>query len=681
MIMPSVSRRQFATALGVASATTLVPLAPALAAPTVPSTGRELLQTMRVPPGRGTADGPVWSPEPTGFAGVSTSDAPHGAIGGLGGDVVVVKDAQALAEAVLREGPTIVLVEGTMVIEPFGTTLKVSSDTSILGVSRGAGIVGGGFHLDRVANVVIRNLTFRDSYVPGDWDGKFDTNDNDGIRVDTTHHVWIDHCEFMRLGDGTVDVRKDSTNVTISWCVFRDHNKTVGVGWTENVLTMITLHHNWFSNTYQRNASIDNVAAGHVYSCVFQGQGQYGTMSRGAAQLVVESCLYENGEDAIVAKDPESQVDSRNNRFTSIRGRKDHTGPTFEPSDHYASIAEPIDELAGIVTAQAGPHARRERPARRIRVALDGTGDVASIGAAVGTAWRSSAATEIVVAPGTYREIVRIWPGTPTGLVLRGETGDADDVVVTYDISAGTEKFYGGEFGATGAATLAVLADSVTLRDLTIKNGYDEAAHGGSQAQALRTVGDRILLDGVRLLGNQDTFLAETPSKGRTGRVYATGSFIEGDVDFIYGRATMVLEDCEISSFDRGEENNGYICAPSTAGGTHGLLFVGCRFTSDAAPGTVHLGRPWHPSSDPDVEPAAVIRDSQLGAHIRSPAWSDMGGWPWQDDFLREYGNTGSGAVPVDGDTDGRPQLTEQEAALHTREAYLQGNDDWAPWA
>ena len=238
--------------------------------------------------------------------------------------------------------------------------------------------------------------------------------------MDTSHHVWIDHCEFMRLGDGTVDVRKDSTNVTISWCVFRDHNKTVGVGWTENVLTTITLHHNWFSNTYQRNASIDNVAAGHVYKCVFQGQGQYGTMSRGASQLVVESCLYENGEDAIVAKDPQSRVDSRGNRFTSIRGRKDHTGPTFEPSDHYSYAAEPLDDLTGIVTKHAGPHARRERAARRIRVALDGTGDVASIGAAVGAAWRSAAPAEIVVAPGTYREIVRIWPVPRRGSCCAG---------------------------------------------------------------------------------------------------------------------------------------------------------------------------------------------------------------------------------------------------------------------
>src|SRR5699024_8650328 len=206
--------------------------------------------------------------------------------------------------------------------------------------------------------------------------------------------------------------------------------------------------------------------------------------------------------------------------------------------------------------------------------------------------------------PGTYREIVRIWPGMPAEFVLRGETGDASDVVLTYDLAAGTEKFYGGQFGRTGAATLAILAADVAICDLTIENAYDEAAHGGSQAQALRTVGDRITLDGVRLLGNQDTFLAETPGRGIASRVYARDSSIEGDVDFIYGSATLVIEDSEIRSIDRGSTSaNGYVCAPSTEGGSHGILFTGCSFTSDAAAGSVFLGRPWHPSSNPDVAP------------------------------------------------------------------------------
>ena len=641
----------------------------------------DLLERMRVSSGRSTADGPVWSLAATGFAGVPTAEAPHGAVGGLGGDIVVARDAESLAEAVLRKEPTVVLVLGTIEIDPFGTNLKVASDTSILGLGRGAEIVGGGFHLDRVANVVIRNLTIRDSYVPGDWDGKSEDNDNDGIRVDTSHHVWIDHCEFVRLGDGQVDIRKDATNVTVSWCIFRDHNKTLGVGWTDHVVTTLTLHHNWFSNTYQRNASIDNVAAGHVYSCLFQGQGLYATMSRGAAQLVVESCVYENCEDAIVAKDDASRVHSRGNLFRGVQGRTDDTGPTFEPSDHYAYHADPADELPEIVPHHAGPIGRKESVGRRIRVALDGTGDVASVSAAIGIAWRCSHPVEVVVAAGVYREIVRIWPGMPKGLVVRGETGDAEDVVLTYDLAAGSEKFYGGDFGRTAAATLAVLADRVILQDLTIENAYDDEAYGRSQAQALRTVGDRIVLDGGCVRSNQDTLLTETPEDGAAARVYVTGSVVEGDVDFVYGNATTVLEDSEIRSLDRGSpSNNGYVCAPNTAPGRYGLLFIACRFTSDAANESVYLGRPWHPSSDPDVEPSAVIRDCHLGAHIRTPAWSDMGGWPWEEDFLREHANSGPGAIPPGAEVAGRPQLTTAEAAEHTREAYLLGEDHWKPW-
>lgn len=682
--MSTVSRRQFTAVLGGASVAFLAATTTTARAAADPGGGggSDPLSLMRVPRGPRTADGQVWARAADGFAGTPTPELPDGTVGGRGGPVHVARDAEELARVVQLEGPVTVLVEGSLVVEPFGASLTVSSDTSILGVGRRAEIVGGGFHLDQVSNVVIRNLTFRDSYVAGDWDGKSEDNDNDGIRVDTSDHVWIDHCEFARLGDGLVDVRKDSTAVTISWCVFRDHNKAVGVGWTENVVTTITLHHSWFSNTFQRNASIDNVAAGHLYSCLFQGQAHYGTMSRGASQLVIEGSIYEHGEDAVVAKDEASRVDSRENRFTHIRGRKDHTGPTFEPSDHYDYAVEPLDDLEQLLVRHAGPHVRREIVGRRVRVALDGTGDFASIGAAVGAAWRSSHPVEITVAPGTYREIVRVLPGTAAGLVIRGESGDATDVLLTYDIAARAEKFYGGTYGSTGSATLGILADDVTIRDITIENGYDEQALGESQALALRTTGDRIVLKGVRLLGNQDTFLADTAAKGEVARVYLCDSFVEGDVDFVYGRATAVLENCEIRSFDRGSpDNNGYVCAPSTAAGTYGFLLTGCTFTSSAAGSSVHLGRPWHPSSDPDVEPSVVVRDSHLGAHIRTPAWSDMSGWPWQEDFLREHGNTGPGALPPGADPSGRPQLTADEAVLHTRDEYLRGSDDWAPWA
>ncbi|WP_166845272.1 pectinesterase family protein [Isoptericola sp. BMS4] len=676
-------RRAHAAAVAAAPVLALALLAPAAAhaapapAEADPVAAGEALLDRIGAPDTTTADGPVWSPTATGFAATSTDEHPHGTTGGLGGDTVVARDAEALAEYAAADEPLTILVKGTVEVD-LGTMVRVGDDKTIAGVGAKAELVGGGLYLDEVENVIVRNLTFRDSYLPGDWDGKH--NDNDGIRVDTSSHVWIDHNAFTRIGDGMTDLRKDSTALTLSWNSYRDHNKAIGVGWTDNVVTTLTMHHNLISNSYQRNGSIDNVAYGHLYNNYVEGIGQYGTMSRGASQLLVENSVYAHGEDAIVAKDPGSRVHSRGNRFVDIRGLKQGTGETFEASDFYDYTLDDVDGLERTVKDNVGPVGPPENIGRSVTVALDGSGDFASVGAAVGAAWRSDHPVEIVVEPGTYREVVRIWPGADD-LTIRGATGDAEDVVITYDIAAGQKKFYGDDtFGHTGSPTLSVLADGVTLRDVTVENAYDEETNGGSQALALRTVGDRVVLDGVRLLGNQDTYLAG-PGDDKVSRVYATGSYIEGDVDFVYGGGTLVVEDSEIHSLDRGSDsNNGYVAAPATVPGSHGFLFTGTRFTAQAAGGTVSLGRPWHPSSNPDVDPSIVVRDSWLGAHVATPAWSDMSGWSWREDFMREYRNSGPGAAPAGEVVDGRPQLTDDEASAHTREAYLAGDDGWAPW-
>ena len=78
--------------------------------------------------------------------------------------------------------------------------------------------------------------------------------------------------------------------------------------------------------------------------------------------------------------------------------------------------------------------------------------------------------------------------------------------------------------------------------------GVEEVyAVGGAQAVALLTRGDRVQLEEVRLLGHQDTFEAERVT-GRPGRVLVRRSEIRGDVDFIFGGATLVIDDSLIVS-------------------------------------------------------------------------------------------------------------------------------------
>ncbi|MEO3749615.1 pectinesterase family protein [Streptomyces sp. B6B3] len=470
-----------------ASASPAAPAAPAApATPTTPTTPV-------------TSAG--WADAPVGFAALDAAGQ-DGTTGGAGGATVTVHDLAELVRYAEAPEPYVIRVAGSIEVAPFGGMIRVASDKTIVGVGPDAELVGGGLFLDQVANVVVRNLTFRDSYVPGDWDGKSADNDNDAIRMDTAHHVWVDHCAFLRGGDGLVDVRRDSDYVTLSWNVFADHNKTLGIGWTENVITKITIHHNWFRNTYQRNPSIDNTDAAHLFNNYFENFGQYGTMSRGAAEVVAEHNYYATGQDPLVVKDPTAELVSRGNLLRDTWGRADAAGDAFDPAAYYRYAADPARAVPGLVERHAGPAGYAPDPvARTVTVSLDGTGDFASVRAALGAvAADPGRPVEIVVAPGVYREVVHVWPAA-SGVTVRGATGDPADVVLTYDFGVDQEKFYGGPNGVAGSATLSVLADGVTLADLTVDNAYP----GEGPAVALSATGRDLDLDDVVLHGDHVT--------------------------------------------------------------------------------------------------------------------------------------------------------------------------------
>jgi pectin methylesterase-like acyl-CoA thioesterase len=305
-------------------------------------------------------------------------------------------------------------------------------------------------------------------------------------------------------------------------------------------------------------------------------------------------------------------------------------------------------------------------PPNAIIVAADGTGTVTTVQAAVDRIPANNPSTvTISIKKGTYPGRVVV-PANKPNIVFTGATGVATDVVLTASRPQSTD-------GAEGSATVYLRSRSVEMRNLTIRNDYDEAANGASQALALYANGDRQVFRNIRVIGDQDTLLTWGPNL----RQYFSNSYIEGDVDFIYGSGTAVFDNCEIFSSTRNSSNNGYVTASATPGaGTYGILIVNSRLTSDGAAGTVSLGRPWHPGGDTTANPQTLIRNSTLGAHIRtSQPWTDMSGFHWQDARLFEYHNTGPGA----GVNANRPQLSDATAANYTAQRYLAGSDGWNP--
>lgn len=331
--------------------------------------------------------------------------------------------------------------------------------------------------------------------------------------------------------------------------------------------------------------------------------------------------------------------------------------------------------LAVPVPARAGAR-RRDY----LTVAADGSGDFTGIQAAVDAVPAGNPDRwTIRIKPGRYPGQVII-PADKPHLTFVGLGGHPSRVLIVDDRANGTPRPDGGTWGTSGSASVTISGADFTARNLTFANAFDEAAHPeitNRQAVAVLTRADRLVFDRVGFLGNQDTLYVNSPDVATASRAYFHRCYIEGDVDFIFGRGTAVFDRCEIHSLDRGStSNNGYVTAASTdVANPYGFLIVRSRLTGTAAPATVYLGRPWHPSNDPSAIAQTVIRDSFLGAHIKPAPWSDFGTWPWREARYAEYANRGPGAgIGID-----RPQLTPEQAARLTPRSYLAGADDWQP--
>jgi pectate lyase len=72
-------------------------------------------------------------------------------------------------------------------------------------------------------------------------------NVGDGISMNHTSHVWLDHLRFNLISDGHIDMY-DSDNVTQSWNRFKGENEAVCGGkhhYTQLISEpQVTLHHN-----------------------------------------------------------------------------------------------------------------------------------------------------------------------------------------------------------------------------------------------------------------------------------------------------------------------------------------------------------------------------------------------------------------------------------------------------
>jgi pectate lyase len=172
--------------------------------------------------------------------------------------------------------------------------LRVPSNTTIVGVGADARVVHGGLLLERVDNVIVRNIHFSDAYdhfpaweprdnVHGEWNSEYDT-----LSLREATHVWVDHCTFdngpdhvepsifgrpMQRHDGLLDITKQSNHVTVSWSHFIGSDKASLVGSGDGQRAdegrlKITFHHNLWQDVRERTPRV-RYGQVHVYNNLY----------------------------------------------------------------------------------------------------------------------------------------------------------------------------------------------------------------------------------------------------------------------------------------------------------------------------------------------------------------------------------------------------------------------------
>lgn len=287
-----------------------------------------------------------------------------------------------------------------------------------------------------------------------------------------------------------------------------------------------------------------------------------------------------------------------------------------------------------------------------VTVAADGSGDVRTVQAAVDRVPENNKRRFVIeIKPGIYNEQVRISANKPYVSFIGS---DAENTVITFNLS-----------NKAAGSTSASYSVYIGGHDFYAENVSFENSFGmGSQAVAVLVEADRTIFNRCRFLGWQDTLYA------KNGRQYYVDSYIEGHVDYIFGQAAAVFENCQIHS-----KGDGYITAPMRFGADEpaGFIFHKCRLTSSNTKNGIYLGRPWRDYG------RTVFLNTQMDADIRSEGWHHWEPQREKTAFFAEYGSTGKGAK-AEGRVALARKLSDADVKVFSVEYFLGGRDGWDPY-
>jgi pectate lyase len=239
----------------------------------------------------------------------------------------------------------------------------VTSDKTIVGIGANSGFTGYGLNIglpiddaitsppaNAVHNVILRNL-------------KISNSADDDINVQMfSHHIWIDHNDLSTPNDGSLDIKRGSSYITVSWNHSHDANKNMLLGRDDGDSAQdtgrlkVTYDHNWFDATRQRNPRVRYGNPVHVYNNYYYNSGTYGIATTCNAGVYVERNYFENTPNPVVTQtgdSPAGNVKLLNNYLVNSGTPQTRNGASVAAIP-YPYTPDANNNVKSIVTAGAG---------------------------------------------------------------------------------------------------------------------------------------------------------------------------------------------------------------------------------------------------------------------------------------------------------------------------------------
>lgn len=166
-------------------------------------------------------------------------------------------------------------------------------NVTIEGIGTDATLYGYGICFKRTRNIEVKNVGIM---LFGD----------DAISMDTDNsNIWLHNIDFFYgrpgrdadqvKGDGSIDMKYRSTDITINHNHFFDSGKVMGCGGTtgESENLRITFHHNWFDHADSRCPRLHYTTA-HVYNNYYDGVPTYCIGNTTESSAFVEANYFRN---------------------------------------------------------------------------------------------------------------------------------------------------------------------------------------------------------------------------------------------------------------------------------------------------------------------------------------------------------------------------------------------------